>query len=267
MPSGSSSPWADVFQALAVGGVGDLARNAAAARRVGHQHAIAAGQRQIGGERRALVAAFFLDHLHQDDLAALDDFLNFVMRGRTRGVRSRASSMRVGAADGFVALPLRGASSPLPFSAGAVSVVRGFRCVSAPYRRASARVARLRQWSRRRRSVHAIAGSRRHASLAVSARRVRAPASSCALVRVREVVVPSVRAMPRHVRRGISVAVSWPRPVSPAARSAALGAARRAAAALRRRPASLLHHIAVARAIVAALTMAVSPAACRPPER
>ena len=76
---GQFQPLGGAFQALAVGGVGDLAGNAAAARGVGHQHAIAAGQRQIGGERRALVAAFFLDHLHQDDLAALDDFLNLVV--------------------------------------------------------------------------------------------------------------------------------------------------------------------------------------------
>src|SRR6185437_3395989 len=67
------------LQALAIIGVGDLAGDAAAARRVGHQHAIAAGERQIGGERRALVAALFLDHLHQDDLAPLDHFLDLVV--------------------------------------------------------------------------------------------------------------------------------------------------------------------------------------------
>ena len=47
-------------------------------RRVGHQHAIAAGEAEIGGQRRALVAAFFLDHLHQQHLAALDDVLDLV---------------------------------------------------------------------------------------------------------------------------------------------------------------------------------------------
>ena len=45
---------------------------------VGHQHGVAAGERQIGGERRALAAALFLDDLHQDDLAALDDLLDLV---------------------------------------------------------------------------------------------------------------------------------------------------------------------------------------------
>ena len=72
----------DFLQALAVLRVGDLARNAAAARGVGHQHRIAAGERQIGGERRALVAALFLDDLHQQDLAALDDFLDLVVAAR-----------------------------------------------------------------------------------------------------------------------------------------------------------------------------------------
>src|SRR6185437_33579 len=55
------------------------ARNAAAARRVRHQHAIAARERDVSRERGALVATFFLDHLHQDDLAALDDLLDLVM--------------------------------------------------------------------------------------------------------------------------------------------------------------------------------------------
>ncbi len=67
------------LQALAVVRIGDLARDAAAARRIGHQHAIAAGKRKIGGERRTLVAALLLDDLHQDDLAALDDFLDLVV--------------------------------------------------------------------------------------------------------------------------------------------------------------------------------------------
>ena len=68
----------NLAQLLAVGSLGDLARNATAARGVGHQHAVAPGQRQISGQRRALVATFFLDHLHQHDLAHLDDFLNLV---------------------------------------------------------------------------------------------------------------------------------------------------------------------------------------------
>src|SRR4051812_20425864 len=45
---------------------------------VGHQHAIAAGQRQIGGQRRALVAALLLDDLDEQHLAAPDDVLDLV---------------------------------------------------------------------------------------------------------------------------------------------------------------------------------------------
>ena len=70
------------LEALAVLRVGDLARDAAATRGVGHQHRIAAGEREISGEGRALVAALFLDDLHQQDLAALDDFLDLVVAAR-----------------------------------------------------------------------------------------------------------------------------------------------------------------------------------------
>ncbi len=72
----------DLLEALAVLRVGDLARDAAATRGVGHQHRIAAGERQIGGQRSALVAALFLDDLHEQDLAALDDFLDLVVAAR-----------------------------------------------------------------------------------------------------------------------------------------------------------------------------------------
>ena len=109
MPCGTSRSWHDFLQPLAVLGVGDLAGNAAAARRVGHQHRIAAGERQVGGQRGALVAAFFLDDLHQQDLPALDDFLDLVLaahrlaadcgllraRPPRRPIRSRARRRRV----------------------------------------------------------------------------------------------------------------------------------------------------------------------------
>ncbi len=49
----------------------DAARHAAAARVGRHQHDIAAGQRDVGGERRALVAALVLLHLDQELLAFL----------------------------------------------------------------------------------------------------------------------------------------------------------------------------------------------------
>src|SRR5262249_31476860 len=45
---------------------------------VGHQHAIAAGERQIGRQRSALVPALFLDDLDQQHLAALDHVLDLV---------------------------------------------------------------------------------------------------------------------------------------------------------------------------------------------
>ncbi len=84
MPSGTSSSCAIAFKRLRSLGVGDLAGNAAAARGVRHQHGIAAGEREIGRERRAFVAALFLDDLHEQNLAALDDFLDFVLTARAR---------------------------------------------------------------------------------------------------------------------------------------------------------------------------------------
>ena len=66
------------LQLLAVCRIGDLAGNTAATGGVRHQHAIAACQRKIGGQRRALVAALFFHHLHQQYLAHLDHFLNLV---------------------------------------------------------------------------------------------------------------------------------------------------------------------------------------------
>ena len=74
----------DLAKLLAVVGAGDLAADAAAARGVGHQHAIAAGEREIGRERRALGAALLLDHLHQHDLPALDDLLDLVLAAIAR---------------------------------------------------------------------------------------------------------------------------------------------------------------------------------------
>ena len=67
-----------LFQFFAIHRIRDLAGNAAAACGVGHQHAIAAGERQIGGQGGALVAAFLFDDLHQHDLADFNDFLNFI---------------------------------------------------------------------------------------------------------------------------------------------------------------------------------------------
>ena len=90
----------DLAKLLAVVGAGDLAADAAAARGVGHQHAIAAGEREIGRQRRALGAALFLDHLHQHDLPALDDLLDLVLAAIARRALGHLFH-RVGAADGF----------------------------------------------------------------------------------------------------------------------------------------------------------------------
>ena len=68
----------DLLQPLAVGAVGNLPADAAAMRRVGHQHAIAAGEAEIGGEGRALVAALFLHDLNEQHLAAPDHVLDLV---------------------------------------------------------------------------------------------------------------------------------------------------------------------------------------------
>ena len=57
---------------------------------VRHQHGVAAGERQVRRQRRALVAALLLDDLHQDDLAALDDFLDLVA-ARTAARARRAA--------------------------------------------------------------------------------------------------------------------------------------------------------------------------------
>mgnify|MGYP007112892572 CR=1 FL=1 len=64
----------------------DAARDAAAARVVRHQHHVAPGQADEGGERRALVAALFLLDLDQQLLAFLDDLVDARLAGRdTRG--------------------------------------------------------------------------------------------------------------------------------------------------------------------------------------
>ncbi len=93
MPFGTSRSRATFLQALTVGAHGDLARDAAATGGVRHQDRIATGQRQIGGESRALVAALFLHDLHQQDLATLDDFLDLVLLARARLLRTGTSSI------------------------------------------------------------------------------------------------------------------------------------------------------------------------------
>ena len=69
----------DGLETLPVRSLCNLARDATAAAGVRHQHGVAASQRDVGRKGRALVAAFFLDDLDQDDLAALDHFLDLVL--------------------------------------------------------------------------------------------------------------------------------------------------------------------------------------------
>ena len=91
----------DLLETLAVLRAGDLAGDAAAARRVRHQHRIAAGEGEIGRQRRALGAALFLDHLHQHHLPALDDFLNLVLAAIARGAAFLGFFQGIAATDGL----------------------------------------------------------------------------------------------------------------------------------------------------------------------
>ena len=70
----------------------------AAARRVRHQHAVAPGQRDVGGQRRALVAALLLRDLHQQDLPAGDHFLDAIAAVPGLGA---GEVLHIVAADGF----------------------------------------------------------------------------------------------------------------------------------------------------------------------
>ena len=80
----------DGLEALAVRRVDDFAGDAAAARCVRHQDRVATGERKIGGQGGALVAAFFLDDLNQHDLPAADHFLDLVALGDRRAGLGRA---------------------------------------------------------------------------------------------------------------------------------------------------------------------------------
>jgi len=67
----------------------DAARNAAGARVVRHQHEVAAGQRDEGRQRRALVAAFFLLDL-DDQLLAFREELAYAGTIAIAYLRGRA---------------------------------------------------------------------------------------------------------------------------------------------------------------------------------
>ena len=69
----------------------DLARDADAAQRR-HQHQVAAGDADVGGERRALGADAFLDDLDEHFVAAAEDFLNRRLDSRADAEPLRAAS-------------------------------------------------------------------------------------------------------------------------------------------------------------------------------
>ena len=65
---------------------------------VRHQNAIATWQREVGGQGRALVPAFLLGGLDQDDLVALNYFLDFVLFAQNRaghGARLKISIRQI----------------------------------------------------------------------------------------------------------------------------------------------------------------------------
>ena len=66
----------DGLEPATVLGRGNLAGDAATPGRVRHVNAVATGEREVGTQGSALVAALFLGHLHQHYLAALDHLLN-----------------------------------------------------------------------------------------------------------------------------------------------------------------------------------------------
>ena len=66
------------LQTLTVRRAVDFTADAAAMRRIWHQDAITTGEAEIGSQSSALVAALFLHNLHQQNLTAMNDVLNFV---------------------------------------------------------------------------------------------------------------------------------------------------------------------------------------------
>src|SRR5690625_491138 len=124
----------DLAEPLAVADIGDLAADTATPRRIRHEHAIPAGQRQIGGQRRALCAALLLDDLDQHDLPDLDDILDLVTAAEARtdagGFLQRvigadlldlvAIAIAVG-----VAIPVPVGVTVVPTAIGAVSTICG----------------------------------------------------------------------------------------------------------------------------------------------
>ena len=109
-PFGGFSSQQDVAQPAAGVVVFDLARHADAAQRR-HQHQVAAGDADVGGERRALGADAFLDDLDEHFVAAAEDVLDRRLDARphagAHAPRPRSGCRRCGG----VARPLSPTSS------------------------------------------------------------------------------------------------------------------------------------------------------------
>ena len=115
----------DLLQPFAVGQIRDLSRDAAAARRIRHQHAIASGQGNVAGDRGALAAALFLGDLNQDDLPAGNDLLDAI--APLRAAPARADVLDLVAAHRIhAAVRTGGARSAAPAAARRFVLVRGF---------------------------------------------------------------------------------------------------------------------------------------------
>ena len=103
-PWADSSSQQDVAEAAAVFVVFDLARDADAAER-GHQHQVAAGNADVGGERRAFGADAFFDDLHQHFVAAAEDLLNGRLdAGADAGALARGAGAAAATAMRFIVL-------------------------------------------------------------------------------------------------------------------------------------------------------------------
>ncbi len=166
----------DGLEALAVLRLRDLARDAAATGGVRHQDGVAAGERQVGGEGGALVAALFLDDLHQDHLAALDDLLDLVAARAAARARGQLFERVLARADLLDALHLDRGGVGLDLTDAAVFARRGLR-LSPPHRRCS-------RWRRRRNLPRAAARYAMRSSAGAASASVRCSDGGVILVAV-----------------------------------------------------------------------------------
>src|SRR5690606_25000550 len=104
--------------------IGDLARDAAAMAAVRHQHRVAAGETEIGGERGALVAAFFLHDLDQQHLPALDYVLDLVATAQGHAARAQiVHFLGPGRASLAALAAAAAAASPAAVARAAIAIV------------------------------------------------------------------------------------------------------------------------------------------------